>query len=332
MVINVAFILQTIVEKLRASNDQLSKLMSVLPPDYLRILDLPSTPVQVQSSSRPHSSIQMIRPNVGDTHYAPRKNVIWPPEVPPHPNIPEGQETYSLTQREEATNQGGAQVVVNTSSNVIKQLPSQATMVSTDPPQHKEELSGGYAAPQMSAAQMQQFAIHAQRQREQAALNQQEERLKILEQQRKREDKLADQALQELEKAEKERVKKQGTYKPNPISQATPTSSNLAGIQSQNNIVGQMVGGAPEVIDDTKKSEDIPENELFQNIDQEIQYYANEVRDMTKRPTTAEVDIDDHSSLPYDPNLVCHKCGKRYRIGEIQKFKCHIKELCPNKK
>ena len=39
---------------------------------------------------------------------------------------------------------------------------------------------------------------------------------------------------------------------------------------------------------------------------------------MTKRPTTAEVDLDDHSSLPYDPNLVCHKCGKRYHIREIQ--------------
>ena len=276
----------------------------------------------------------MIRTNVGDTHYAPRKNDVWPPEVPPGPNVPpEGQETYSLTQREQATNQGGAQVVVNTSSNVIKQIPNQATMVSTNQPQYKEELSGGYAAPQMSAAQMQQFAIHAQKQREQALSNQQEEeRLKRLEQQRKREDMLANQALQELEKVEKERVKKQGAHKPNPISQTTPTSSNLAGIQPQNNTVGQVVGGAPEVIDDAKKSEDFPENELFQNIDQEIQYYANQVRDMTKRPTTADVDADDHSSLPYDPNLVCHKCGKRYHIGEIQKFKRHIKELCPNKK
>ena len=53
---------------------------------------------------------------------------------------------------------------------------------------------------------------------------------------------------------------------------------------------------------------------------------------MTKCPTTAEIDVDDHSSLPYDPNLVCHKCGKRYHIGEIQKFKRHIKETCPNKK
>ena len=47
-----------------------------------------------------------------------------------------------------------------------------------------------------------------------------------------------------------------------------------------------------------------------------------------RRPSTKEVQEDDDSSLPYDPNLVCHKCGKRYRDGEIQKFKRHIKEFC----
>ena len=28
--------------------------------------------------------------------------------------------------------------------------------------------------------------------------------------------------------------------------------------------------------------------------------------DKIKCPTTAEVDVDDYSSLPYDPNLVCY--------------------------
>ena len=278
-VTDISVISQTLAEKLKASNDQLSKLMSVLPPGYLRILDLP---VPMQSSTRPDSNIQMTGSNIRNTYYSPRRKDAAP---------------------------------------------------QTNPPQNKEELSGGYAAPQMTAAQMQQFAIHAQRQREQAILNQQEEeRLKFLEQQRKRKDMLADQALQELEKAEKERIKKQCAHKPDPISQTTPTSSNVAGIQSQNNTVGQKVGGAPEVIDDTKKSKDVPENELLQNIDQDIQYYAKQVRDMTKRPTTTEVDADDHSSFPYDPNLVCHKCGKQYHVGEIQKFKRHIKETCPKKK
>ena len=33
------------------------------------------------------------------------------------------------------------------------------------------------------------------------------------------------------------------------------------------------------------------------------------------------LDDDDRS---YDPNLVCPKCGKQYRVGEIQKMKRHI--------
>ena len=45
------------------------------------------------------------------------------------------------------------------------------------------------------------------------------------------------------------------------------------------------------------------------------------VQDITHRPTTKEMFEDDDSSFPYDPNLVCHKCGMKYCISEIQKFK-----------
>ena len=31
---------------------------------------------------------------------------------------------------------------------------------------------------------------------------------------------------------------------------------------------------------------------------------------------------------PYDPNLICPKCGKQYRVGEIQKLRRHINEKC----
>ena len=34
--------------------------------------------------------------------------------------------------------------------------------------------------------------------------------------------------------------------------------------------------------------------------------------------------LDDDDDRPYDPNLVCPKCGKQYRVGEIQKIKQHI--------
>ena len=77
-------------------------------------------------------------------------------------------------------------------------------------------------------------------------------------------------------------------------------------------------------------SDDIPENPLLEGIDQDIQYYAEEARQITRPPNdTKEFEVQD--SLPYDPNLVCPKCGKQYRIGEIQRFKCHVEERCPNR-
>ena len=38
--------------------------------------------------------------------------------------------------------------------------------------------------------------------------------------------------------------------------------------------------------------------------------------------------VDDRDDRPYDPNLVCPKCGKRYRIGEIQRLRRHVLERC----
>ena len=79
------------------------------------------------------------------------------------------------------------------------------------------------------------------------------------------------------------------------------------------------------------QSDDIPENPLLEGIDQDIQYYAEEARQMTRSPPTHSDDEDNILSLPYDPNLVCPKCGKRYRIGQIQRFKRHAEERCPKK-
>ena len=33
---------------------------------------------------------------------------------------------------------------------------------------------------------------------------------------------------------------------------------------------------------------------------------------------------ENDDDRPYDPNLVCPKCGKQYRVGELQKLKRHI--------
>jgi hypothetical protein len=52
---------------------------------------------------------------------------------------------------------------------------------------------------------------------------------------------------------------------------------------------------------------------------------------MSRPPNKEEVmrEDDEDSSLPYDPNLVCPKCGKKYRIGQIQYLRVHLEELCP---
>ncbi|XP_019848831.1 PREDICTED: uncharacterized protein LOC109580266 [Amphimedon queenslandica] len=80
---------------------------------------------------------------------------------------------------------------------------------------------------------------------------------------------------------------------------------------------------------DDDSDSDIEENKLIDNIDEEIQQMAEDVRKGSRGPSTAEVLFDDgNSSLPYDPNLVCPKCGKQYRVGEIQKLRRHINEFC----
>ena len=66
-------------------------------------------------------------------------------------------------------------------------------------------------------------------------------------------------------------------------------------------------------------------------LDRGYQYFAEDVRRQTRPPNTAEVDVDENPSLPYDPNLVCPKCGKRFHNGEIQKLRRHILDTCPYK-
>ena len=89
-------------------------------------------------------------------------------------------------------------------------------------------------------------------------------------------------------------------------------------------------GTSKPVTSEPDTSDDIPENPLLEGIDQDIQYYAEEARQLAHPPNdTKESEVQD--SLPYDPNLVCPKCGKQYRIGEIQRFKRHLEERCPNR-
>ena len=293
--------------KLKEANDQLqeakdlfTKMMTVLPLEYQRILGLPEYGTQLAV-----------------VPYEARQSVGCP-TAEPHPVFYDEAQSAKVSQR---PNYAAIPSNDSLSVDIVDNL---------NPHQCKEQLSGKCDSPQILPAQMKQSARRVNNQREQN-IQKDQEVLEILEQQRMRESILADQALQELEIAERERINKQGVRKVSPISQVTLTAplSSQAEILSHDNKIDQTMMETPKK---RKTSEDIFENPLLENIDRDIQFYADHVREITKHPTTAEVDADEHSSLPYDPNLVCHKCGKRYHIGEIQKFKRHIKETCPNKK
>ena len=316
--------LQKFNSELQEANDQLTKFMTVLPPEYKRILGQ-----QIKSGLQPSLAPNTPRHNLSPApaEYLPEEmRVIQRPNYSHTvaPSIP----AYNVSAQPTTDGDSShSDLILHTSTQVQKQLQSQTTIGPSNAPQYKEQLSGSYD-------QMQEYSRQAQRQREQGKQKLEEDRLRLLEEQRRREKLLADQALRELERAEMERANNQSSRNlSQPTSTGYPLSSSKPGAQVQDNKVGEMVSGASESIDNTKTSEEIPENPLLQNIDQEIQNYANDVRDMTRRPTTKEVEAENEdTSLAFDPNLVCHKCGKRYRIREIQKFKRHIKELCPMKK
>lgn len=70
------------------------------------------------------------------------------------------------------------------------------------------------------------------------------------------------------------------------------------------------------------------ENLLVDGIDKQINKMAGDVIDeVTKgeRMMTME-------HKPFDPNLVCPMCGKKHRIGEIQKFRRHVDQCDGTKK
>ena len=82
----------------------------------------------------------------------------------------------------------------------------------------------------------------------------------------------------------------------------------------------------------------LQDNPLVANIDQDIEDVAHEVRKMSAPPSTAQhsLEHDQHSphrqlvrgepgfEIPLDPNLVCSKCNRMFRHGEIQKLRKHF--------
>ena len=178
---------------------------------------------------------------------------------------------------------------------------------------YKEQLSDGsydLPPPQMNVVQMREFSrrYDYQQREQQEEQWRRQQMLQQMEKQRQIEQARADKELEELEQLRLEQ-KRMEARKPLPYQyQSKPVISE------------------PDDDDD----DDIPENPLLEGIDQDIQYYAEEARQMTRSPPI-DSDNEDNTSLPYDPNLVCPKCSKQYRIGQIQRFKRHVEKRCPNR-
>ena len=130
----------------------------------------------------------------------------------------------------------------------------------------------------------------------------------------------AEQALLEVNQVRKQPPRK--TILPHTSSKQEPVNQR----QPKKKINQQQVAA-----DDSDS--DIEENVILKGIDDEIHEMAEEVRRMSRRPSADEVMFDDEdSSLPYDPNLICPKCGRQYRVGGIQKFKRHMVDFCTGKR
>jgi hypothetical protein len=63
------------------------------------------------------------------------------------------------------------------------------------------------------------------------------------------------------------------------------------------------------------------ENPLQKELDDEIHQQAAEV---IQEVSGGRRDANTDPKRPFDPNLVCPMCRRKFRIGEIQKFKKHV--------
>ena len=68
---------------------------------------------------------------------------------------------------------------------------------------------------------------------------------------------------------------------------------------------------------------DVAENPLIEGIDKDMLAAQDEVHKMYADPNESINDPEQSFEIPYDPNLVCPKCGRQFRRGEIQKFRKH---------
>ena len=72
-------------------------------------------------------------------------------------------------------------------------------------------------------------------------------------------------------------------------------------------------------------SSDVAENPLIEGIDKDMLEAQHEIEKMYTDPAESieGTGHDDSFQIPFDPNLICPKCGRQFRRGEIQKLRKH---------
>ena len=189
------------------------------------------------------------------------------------------------------------------------QLPPQRLRAETLPPSPKPMLTQQLSAPPHMYIHYKQIE-HWKLQTSSPSVERNVTILTELEEERKKTEQEADQALQELEKYKMEVYSYRGDMR---YTTYDDNDDSLPSLETLGN--------------DQPSSFDVGRSEQRDHLD--TQEMIVEVMEMTRRPSTKEMSEDD-PSLPYDPNLVCPKCSKRFRIGEIQKFNRHISDTHPS--
>ncbi len=99
--------------------------------------------------------------------------------------------------------------------------------------------------------------------------------------------------------------------------------SSVGDSNSQSQLNPKHQPASKERVSHTSSSDDddTDDESLHKCIDQDIKNIAEEVSDEVNRDPSFDQTM---VHVPYDPNLVCPICGKKFRIGKIQKFRKHV--------
>ena len=138
------------------------------------------------------------------------------------------------------------------------------------------------------------------------------------------------QASTELPPSQSRRPDRQGGSRGNffqPAHQATSQPVHQATSQLVHQATSQPAYQSPTAESSSEQpasdTSDVAENPLIEGIDKDMLAAQDEVHKMYADPNDSVTDPEQSFEIPFDPNLICPKCGRQFRRGEIQKFRKH---------